>query len=79
MITSVTTTVVSIVSTVSLAGPLALVGVLTLLALLVQKELSTTSKQRTVLVLGRILDIGIIPLWLVFVVVVLIKIADALA
>ena len=79
MITSVTTTVVSIVSTVSFAGPLALVGVLTLIALLVQKELSTTSKQRTTLVLSRILDIGIIPLWLVFVVVVLIKIADALA
>jgi hypothetical protein len=79
MITSVTTTVVSIVSTVSLAGPLALVGILTLLALLVQKELSTTSKQRAVLVLSRILDIGIIPLWLVFVVIVLIKIADALA
>ena len=79
MITSVTTTVVSIVSTVSLAGPLALVGILTLLALLVQKELSTTSRQRAVLVLSRILDIGIIPLWLVFVVIVLIKIADALA
>ena len=79
MITSVTTTVVSIVSTVSLAGPLALVGILTLLALLVQKELSTTSRQRSVLVLSRILDIGIIPLWLVFVVIVLIKIADALA
>jgi hypothetical protein len=79
MITSVTTTVVSIVSTVSLAGPLALVGILTLLALLVQKELSTTSKQRAVLVLSRILDIGIIPLWLVFVVIVLIKIAEALA
>jgi hypothetical protein len=78
MITSVTTTVVSIVSTVSLAGPLALVGVLTLLAMLIQKEVTTASRRRTALVLGRILDIGIIPLWLVFVVIVLIKIAEVL-
>jgi hypothetical protein len=78
MITSVTTTVVSIVSTVSLAGPLALVGVLTLLALLIQKEVTTASRQRTAVVLSRILDIGIIPLWLVFVIVVLIKVAEIL-
>jgi hypothetical protein len=78
MITSVTTTVVSIVSTVSHAGPLALVGVLTLLALLIQKEVTTASRQRTAVVLSRILDIGIIPLWLVFVIVVLIKVAEIL-
>jgi hypothetical protein len=78
MITSVTTTVVSIVSTASLAGPLALVGVLTLLALLIQKEVITASRHRTATVLSRILDIGIIPLWLVFVVVVLIKVGEIL-
>ena len=78
MITSVTTTVVSIVSTVSLAGPLALVGVLTLLALLIQKELATTSNRRTTLILSRVLDIAIIPLWLVFVVIVVVKVIEAL-
>lgn len=79
MITSVTTTVVSIVSTVSFAGPLALVGVLTLLALLIQKEVTTTSRRRTAVVLSRILDIGIIPLWLVFVIIVLINVAQFLS
>jgi hypothetical protein len=78
MVTSVTTTVVSIVSTLSLAGPLALVGVLTLLVLLIQKEITSASRQRTAVILSRILDIGIIPLWLVFVIVALIKVADIL-
>jgi hypothetical protein len=78
MITSVTTTVVSIVSTVSLAGPLAFVGVLTLLVLLIQKELVTASGKRSTLVLGRILNIGIIPLWLVFVVIVIVKVIEAI-
>jgi hypothetical protein len=78
MITSVTTTVVSIVSTVSLAGPLALVGVLTLLALLVQKELATSSGRRSAVVLSRVLNIGIIPLWLVFVIIVMVKVIQVL-
>jgi hypothetical protein len=78
MITSVTTTVVSIVSTVSLAGPLALVGVLTLLALLIQKELAAASGSRSAVVLSRVLNIGIIPLWLVFVVIVVVKIIEAI-
>jgi hypothetical protein len=77
MITSVTTTVVSIVSTVSLAGPLALVGVLTLLALLIQRELAAASGNRSAVMLSRVLNIGIIPLWLVFVVIVVVKIVEA--
>jgi hypothetical protein len=78
MITSVTTTVVSIVSTVSLAGPLALVGILTLLALLIQKELATASGRRSSIVLSRVLNVGIIPLWLVFVVMVMAKVIQAI-
>lgn len=78
MITFVTTTTVSTVTTISIAGALTLVAVLTLLAMLVQKELITGSRKRMVLVLGRILNIGIIPLLVVFVFIVAVKVVEAL-
>lgn len=54
------------VSTMQHAGPLSLVGMLLLLALLVQKELAAASRSEPLQRLGRLLDIAIAPLLLVF-------------
>jgi hypothetical protein len=75
MISTVTT---STVSTVTLAGSFAVIGILVLLAFLVQKELTTTGTSKNVKSLRLFLNIGIFPLILVFVAVVISKIADIL-
>ena len=49
-----------------------------MLALLVQKELVTSAKGRFARALGRALDVGIVPLLIVFALVVAVKIADVL-
>jgi hypothetical protein len=63
MISTVTT---STVSTINLAGPLILIGVMVLFALLVQKEVVSVSVQRRASKLNWILNIGIIPLLIAF-------------
>ena len=78
MVSTVTTTTVSTVTTITLAGSLALVTILTLLALLIQKELTTASRKRQALAFGRILNIGIIPLLVVFAFIVAVKVVQAL-
>jgi hypothetical protein len=78
VITSVTTATISTVTTISLAGSLALVAIFTLLAMLVQKELTTASRGRLARFLGRMLNVGILPLLVVFVVIVAVKVAEAL-
>jgi hypothetical protein len=78
MVSTVTTSTVAAVTTVALAGSLALIVILTLLALLVQKELSTGVKGRFATALGRALNIGIVPLLVAFVLIVAAKVAQAL-
>lgn len=73
MISTVTT---ATISTVTLAGSFAMIGILVLVALLVQKELTTTGTGKNVKSLGKFLNIGILPLILVFVAVVIAKIAE---
>jgi hypothetical protein len=75
MISTVTT---STVSTVTLAGSFAIIGILVLLVLLIQKELSSTTTSQRVKVFARYLNISILPLILVFVAVVVSKVADTL-
>jgi hypothetical protein len=78
MISTVTTSTVSTVTTVAFAGSLALIGICTLLGLLIQKELTTSTKGRFARALGRALPIGIIPLLIGFGVIVAVKVAEAL-
>ncbi len=79
MISTVTTTTVTTVATaVALGGTLALVGILTLLALLVPKELTSAAESTRLQRLGRALNIGILPLLVVFALIVAAKIADVL-
>ena len=77
MITTVTTTTTTVVTTAA-AASLALIAILTLIALLIQKEiiggLDSARAQR----ISRALNIAIVPLVLVFVVTVAIKVADVL-
>jgi len=77
MITTVTTTTTTVITTAA-AASLALIAILTLIALLIQKEiiggLSGARAQR----LGRALNIAIVPLVLVFIVTVAFKVADVL-
>jgi hypothetical protein len=78
MISTVTTSTVSTVTTVALAGSLAVVGVSMLLVLLIQKELTTVSKERFAQALGRALNIGIVPLLIGFILIVVVQIAAVL-
>ena len=71
MISTVTT---STVSTVTLAGSFAIIGILVLIALLIQKELTSTGTNKNVKSLRRFLNIGILPLIFVFVAVVISKV-----
>lgn len=75
MISTVTT---STVSTVTLAGSLVVVGIIVLLGLLVQKELVSASENDRASRLSKLLNIGIVPLLIAFVLVVVSKVAHVL-
>jgi hypothetical protein len=76
--TMISTITVSTVSTVTLAGSFAFISILILLALLIQKELISTSTPDHVHRLKKFLNFGIFPLILVFVAMVVFKITQAL-
>jgi len=78
MVSTVTTSTVVTVTTVAIAGSLALIGICTLLALLIQKELSTATEGRFGRALGQALSIGIVPLLITFALIVAVKVADVL-
>lgn len=78
MISTVTTTTVSTVTTLALAGSLALICVLTLVAMLIQKELTTTAESRLSRTLGRALNVGIVPLLIAFVLIVVVRVIETL-
>jgi hypothetical protein len=75
MISTVTT---STVSAVTVAGSLAIFGIVILLGLLVQKELVSAYESKRAANLRNILNIGIIPLLIAFVLVVISKVVEVL-
>jgi hypothetical protein len=75
MVSTVTT---STVTTVAFAGSLAVIGILILLALLIQKEMVTSASGSRFTKLGRALNIGILPLLIAFVLIVIAKVAEVL-
>ena len=78
MISTVTTSTVSILNTPAIAGSLAMIAILLLLALLLQKEVATASADSRLRQLSRVLNFSIVPLLLVFIVVVVYKVAEVL-
>jgi hypothetical protein len=71
MISTVTVSTVTTVTTAALAGSVALVGILVLFGLLLQKEVTTISSNRFLRRLGAALDIGIIPLLIAFILILI--------
>jgi hypothetical protein len=78
MISTVTTSTVSTITTSAIAGSVALVAIIVLLFLLVQKELAGAANGSRYQTLTKVLNIGIIPLLMAFVVVVITRVAQVL-
>lgn len=78
MISTVTTSTVTTLANISLAGTLGLIGIIFLLGLLVQKEISTTIVGKKMERWSRALNVAIPPLLIVFVSIVIVRIALAL-
>jgi hypothetical protein len=78
MISTVTTSTVSTITTSAIAGSVALVGILVLLFLLVQKELASSANGTRFRTLAKVLNIGIVPLLMAFVLVVVTKVMQVL-
>jgi hypothetical protein len=78
MISTVTTSTVSTITTSAIAGSVALVAIMVLLFLLIQKELASSASGARLKTLTRVLNIGIVPLLLAFVVVVVTRVAEIL-
>jgi hypothetical protein len=78
MISTVTTTTVTTIASMATAGSLAVVGIVMLLALFLQKELASASESRFARTLSRVVNVAIVPLLLGFVYIVLVKVIEAL-
>jgi hypothetical protein len=78
MISTVTVSTVSTVTTAALAGSVALIGVLVLLSLLLQKEIASASTNQHLIRLRKALNVGIFPLMFAFVMLVASKVASVL-
>ena len=78
MISTVTSSTVGILTSSVISGSLALVGVLVLIALLVQKEFASAATDARWKQLGKLLDIGILPLLIAFVQLVAFKTIEIL-
>jgi hypothetical protein len=66
------------VTTVAVASSLALIVVMTMFTLLVQKEVAITARERWMRALDRALNIGVIPLLIAFLALIAIRIAELL-
>lgn len=62
----------------ALAGLLSLISILTLLLLLIMKEITSSSQNDQLKRLGKMLNIGILPLILVFLLSVFFRVIDVL-
>ena len=78
MVSTVTTSTVSILTTPAIAGSMALIAILILFALLLQKEVASASPDSRLRQLSRVLNFSIVPLLLAFVVIVVYKVAEVL-
>jgi hypothetical protein len=74
MVSTVTTTV----TTLALAGGFALLSIVTLLALLVQREMTSVLKGAHWMRVRQGLTVVIVPLWLLFFALGLVRVAEVL-
>lgn len=74
MISTVTATTISTVTTVALAASFGLIIVITLLSLLIQKELVTTADSARTQALNRVLNVAIVPLLMAFLMLAVVRI-----
>ncbi len=75
MISTVTTSTVTTLANFSLAGTLGLIAILFLLALLLQKEISTTITNKKMERWSKALNVAIPSLMVVFVSIVVVRVA----
>lgn len=78
MITTVTTTTTTAVAAVS-AGSLALVAICTVLLLLINKEIILSSQSERAVRLNKALNVALVPLLIVFVLTIVIRIAQVIS
>jgi hypothetical protein len=78
MTSTVTRATLCAVANVALANSLTLIAILTLLTLLVQKGLAAVDDSQVANKLKKILDVGIIPLFIGFMAKVAVRIFEAL-
>ena len=78
MISTITTSTISTIATANIAGSVALIGIFVLIALLIQKEITSDSENSRVKALNKALNVGIPPLLFAFILVVGARIADVL-
>ena len=78
MISTVTTSTISVAINSVLAVSAASISMLVLLVLLAIKELASTTADLRYRILAKVLNIGILPLLVVFVVLVCSRLAEAL-
>jgi preprotein translocase subunit SecD len=76
--TVVSTVTTTTVATAAQAGVLALVAVLTLLTLLIQKELTVAAEGPFARIFGKVLNVGILPLLMAFVLIAVVKVIEVL-
>jgi hypothetical protein len=72
--TVTTTTVTTIAMTFAFAGSLSLVGILTLLILVVKKEVASSGKNPRLVMLNRVLSIALVPLALAVVAIIAVQV-----
>jgi hypothetical protein len=75
MISTVTTSTVTTLANISLAGTLGLIAIIFLLALLLQKEISTTIASKKMERWSKALNVAIPSLLIVFVSIVVVRVA----
>ena len=78
MVSTITSTTVSILTTSAIAGSLATIGILVLIALLVQKEIVLGVRDSRKHQLSQALNIGILPLLIAFFLIVVLKVVEVL-
>lgn len=81
MVSTVTVSSVTTVTTVtslSMMAVVSLVAIISLVSLLVSKELVAVSSNQTARLMTRYLNVGVVPLLMVFTVIASFKVVDAL-
>ncbi|MEM2153219.1 MAG: hypothetical protein QW241_08930 [Candidatus Bathyarchaeia archaeon] len=79
MISSVTTTTVTTVATLAVGATLGVLASALLILLLATRNVVTAEPKRPLMLLGRALDVAILPLLLSFALIVILKVIEILA